>query len=227
MKKQPPAPEAGNPASPQPTVEPAGTVSAPPPPPGTAPPLPEPKRYPVTLDNFLCLMFPRLSGRSGQKYAIFRRYLAHCISIARRRCPRCGQTFSTSRVLLAHIRASDGDPLTDSSAVFDSQPPDPPPTKDAVDRSIAAWKANPMPDRAAFQCNARSFLDWYQKDQDEHIISVRSDAGKKSAAACKARAGASKQGPEKAGMEAAAKSKRDKRKGARPPFRKFLEALET
>ena len=41
----------------------------------TAPALPVPKRFPVSLDNFLNLLLPHLSGRSGEKHYLFRQYI--------------------------------------------------------------------------------------------------------------------------------------------------------
>ena len=54
----------------------ANPASVFPPEPAPTPVQPEPKRYPVTLDEFLKFMLPHLSGRTGEKYGLFREYLA-------------------------------------------------------------------------------------------------------------------------------------------------------
>lgn len=41
-----------------------------------APEIPRPKKFPVTLDKFLRLMLPKKRGRTGDKYSVYRAFLA-------------------------------------------------------------------------------------------------------------------------------------------------------
>lgn len=161
------------PASSSPTLAPPGP--------------PEPKRYPVTLDQFLLLMLPHLKGRTGERYGLFREYL---------------------RFRLRHPLPPDRiwawDNVPDNPIPFDScnprivpgidkpysaltpiktEPPEP--TADDVASRFGLWRSSGIPDPHSFLYHARAFLDWYRDRHAADIGAKRRAAGEKGRASQK------------------------------------------
>jgi hypothetical protein len=160
--------------NPQPPVEPE------------RPRLSEPKGYPVNLDEFLRLMLPHLSGRTGEKYSLFREYLKFrlrnpspppCVIRHHRHAPIEGTSFDC---LNPQVLPPTEGLLSGYSADKPDKPATPPePTKDDVDKRFALWQANPIPDRTSFHYHARYFRSWYETTHSAEIKAKRRAAGAK------------------------------------------------
>jgi len=184
---------------------------------------PEPKRYPVTLDEFLRLMLPRLIGRTGEMYGVFREYLDF-----RLRNPSPPDQYWDDKPLsrippnripfdCCHPRIV---PATEPfpSLTSDGKPGKPPvPTTDDVDKRFALWQSNPIPDCNSFHYHAGWFRNWYQTMHAATIREKRRAAGAKGLASEKRNKSKSE----------ADRRKPDKRKGARPPRDHLRQAIES
>lgn len=134
------------------------------------PPEPRPRRYPVSLDEFLGFMLPRyLSERTGERYGLFREYLAFRL----RNPTPPDQTFDWEHSALYAKTAPTFDcckprivPALDFPCSYSlekghlAKPTEP--TKDDVDRYFALWRANPIPDERSFEYHKRWFGGWFQ-----------------------------------------------------------------
>jgi hypothetical protein len=106
------------------------------------PPDPTPKSFPITLDKFLGLMLPKLKGRTGDKYHIFRQYLDYRNRNQDQHRPR----------LKAFFDEHEGDPV----------PPEP--TEGDIDQRFARWREVGIPNLEAFRYHAWEFRQWYRTD---------------------------------------------------------------
>ncbi len=147
--------------------------------------LPTPKGYPITLDNFLNLMVPKLKGRTGDRAALFRQYLKYrlrnpthppFVRAYERHVPVKGTTFDCLNPRITP-------PTMGVLMGFSAEKPDtlPEPTKDDVDNRVASWQATPIPDAPSYYYHARYFLDWYEriyeKTHQAEISKKRREAG--------------------------------------------------
>jgi hypothetical protein len=190
--------------------------------PRSKPALPTPTRYPVTLDNFLGLMLPRLSGRTGEKYSIFREYLRFRLSN-----PSFGDCLRTAAFFGSQIPTTAEpfdycDPRIDpvNSKPYTCDKPDQfntptGPTKEDVDKRFTLWKTRGIPDYRSFLYHADLFLRWYQQWHHAEISERRRAAGANGLASPK----------RKKNKSHADSSKPDKRKGARPPKDRLRQTL--
>jgi hypothetical protein len=185
-----------------------------PPPPGQVQPVPpQPKRYPVTRDKFLGLVLPKLSGRTGDKYSLFREYLK----------------FRLLNPAPPSFLWADELPGGGSSGIFYdfskpqidrifSRPPKypPQPTKDDVDELFANWSANSIPDSTSFRCHYRLFRVWYEIAHAAEVSAKHRAAGAKGL----------KSQMSKKNKSQSASGKQDKRKGARPHKEQLAEVAQ-
>lgn len=141
-------------------------------------PEPEPKSYPVTLDKFLRLMVPHLTGRTGEKYGLFREYLAYRLrnpsppnSIwAYDSKPKNPIPFDCLNPQIV--------PAIDDLASYSLQNPKPAklePTKENVDRYFALWNTKGIPDRNSFHYHKRWFRDWYQTKHATELSAAKAE----------------------------------------------------
>lgn len=138
---------------------------------------PEPKRYPVKLDEFLALMLPHLSGRSGDKYNLFREYLRFRL----RNPSPPAKTWAHGSVPPGAVDFDCCHPrivpkienMFSYSAQGQSQKPEP--TKDDVDRYFAIWRTQGIPDRSSFHYHARYFRAWYQTKHAAETSTSKAD----------------------------------------------------
>ncbi|HEY5345963.1 MAG TPA: hypothetical protein VIK62_06425 [Verrucomicrobiae bacterium] len=93
----------------------------------------EPKRYPITRDDFCRLVLPKLNGRTGERASIIKTWLSHDLAM--------------SRWMVTDQKS----PISDFT-----------PTKSEVDDAFAEMQRKPM-DYPAYRLRAYSFLEWYQK----------------------------------------------------------------
>jgi hypothetical protein len=174
-------------------------LTNPPPPPAPAEPaVPQPKHYPVTLDQFLRLMLPRLTGRTGERYALFREYLRFRL---RHPLPPA-QKWAWDNVPDNPIPFDSCNPRIvpgidePYSAEGSAKPETVVPTVEDVVNRFALWQSNPIPDLQSFRYHSKAFRDWYQKHHADEVSAKRRAAGLKG--------------------HASNSSNPDKRKGARP-----------
>jgi len=173
----------------------ANPASVFPPEPTPTPSLSEPQRYPVTLDKFLQLMLPELSGRTGEKYGTFREYLAFRL----RNPSPPSESWDREHSELYAKTAPAFDccnprivPAFDHLRSYSSEKGEPAkpaePTKDDVVRYVTLWRTKGIPDRKSFLYHERWFRDWYDRTHHADIKSKRRDAGAKGRASQKAKA---------------------------------------
>ena len=176
---------------------PASVFPEPPPAPAV-PALPEPKRYPVSIDEFLRLMLPSLSGRTGDKYGLFREYLAFRLQNPSRpdsiwADPVPGWNIPADRIPFDCCNPRIVPGTEKPYSVHDIKPAKPPaPTKDDVDRYFALWRANPIPNQHSFLYHARGFRDWYQTMHAAEVSIAHRAAGAKGLASKKRKSKKSK-----------------------------------
>ena len=102
----------------------------------------------MTLDKLLSLCLPRLSGRTGEKYNLYRQFIS--------------ASLMWERWKLA------GD---------NSKPPaDFTPTKDEVDAQLAKDKSRPFSQWESIQCR-HAFLEWYRTQHPATVSSGRRVGG--------------------------------------------------
>jgi len=181
-----------------------------------------PKRFPVKLDDFLRLMLPHLSGRTAEKFGIFREYLKFrlrnpsrppFVKAHDRHGPMEGTTFDCLNPRV--VPPTEGLLLGYSAEKPDKPATPPEPTKDDVDKRFALWQANPIPDRDSFYYHAGCFRSWYETTHSAEISAKRRASGAKGLA--------KKREKNKSHADS---SNADKRKGARPPIDRLRQALQ-
>jgi hypothetical protein len=186
------------------------------PPPLVQPVLPKPRRYPVELDDFLRLVLPNLSGRTGDKYGLFRDYLKFRLLNA---IPPPSLWFDE---LVGSGVVSFGRNYFDFASphivkIFSKPSKNPPePTKEDVDKLFAIWNTNSIPDSTSFRCHFRLFRAWYG-------VFHTAEVSKKRSAAAVISHNSQKREKSKSHPDSV---KRDGRKGARPPRERLRQALE-
>jgi hypothetical protein len=136
---------------------------------------PEPNSYPVTLDQFLKLMLPHFSGRTGEKFFIFRQYLAFRLrnplppaSVwAWDQIPQNPIAFDclNPRIVPGITKACSSQELEKRESAE--------PNKDDVDRYLALWKTQPVPDATSFAYHSLAFQKWYANYHTSRISAVR------------------------------------------------------
>lgn len=136
-----------------------------------------PKRFPVTLDQFLKLMLPERIGRAVDRYYLFRKYLAYRLCNPRRPPMECHP--------VNDHRCVDWDWLHPEVARV---PPDSyschgvprlengEPTKEFVDKYFTLWREKPIPDARSFSYHATGFREWYREGVAEELSLKRRDA---------------------------------------------------
>jgi hypothetical protein len=140
-----------------------------------SPPEPEPKKYPVKMDEFVRLVLPKLTGRTAEQGDVFRRYLKHrlrkpsppWIVWDREHTPKNPTPFDCCdpQVIIAGCDDLTGLPIL---------APPIEPTKDAVDQYFARWNNKGIPNRDSFLYHKRWFCDWYDRTHP-----AESSAGKR------------------------------------------------
>jgi hypothetical protein len=102
--------------------------------------LPMPERYPVTLDQFLRLLLPKLKGRTFDQFATYREYLRIMEAVRRK----------------ATARTNGEDPDNLQVEAFA-------PTKEEVDAMLAERRAKPFESELAYKDAAFGFAKWYSR----------------------------------------------------------------
>jgi hypothetical protein len=164
-------------------------LTKPQPPPVETPSILIPKAYPVTLDKFLGLVLPRLSGRRGDKYHIFRGYLRYCL---------CHPDYEEGPVHISRhdpflFDGSNPEPFVENYPLTDPRTahysPEHPPDDNAVEKLFKFWRENPISNPRSFHYHASRFLNWfsdcYLKEHAAEVSAAHSAAAVKSHASLK------------------------------------------
>src|ERR1035437_3548200 len=172
-------------------------------------------------------MLPRLKGRPGERYGIFREYLPFRLRNPSRPsmlwpnenkdAPDLPPFDCCNPQILPALEKS---PYSYSAEARDTgplctyvaKPALIEPSKDDVDAYFARWQSTPIPNRDSFNYHREAFLDWFQKHHLTQVSNARRTAG------TKGNAGKRK--------DHSAIGKPDGRKGARPNRVKFQQVLK-
>jgi len=126
------------------------------------PPLPKPRRYPVKLDEFLRIMLPRLSGRTGEKFSVFREYVCYCLA---------NPAYDKGPWYHNHLDpylydGSSPKPFIEDYPLTNPRtsryPTQNPPDEDNVVKLFAFWRGNTIPDPQSFRYHLQRFGEWYK-----------------------------------------------------------------
>jgi hypothetical protein len=123
--------------------------------------IPTPKKYPVSLDKFLSIVLPTLSGRSAEKYGLFREYLRFRLKNPLRP-PKILSPSEVSRRGLPPFDCCSPRIVPGVRPLFSSEPVSEP-TKDDVDEKFALWRREPIPDKLSYEFHFRAFRSWYKQ----------------------------------------------------------------
>lgn len=182
---------------------------------------PKPKGYPVKLDEFLRLVLPHLSGRTAVKNDLFREYLKFRL---RNSSPPNGEwddkmpghNIPADRIPFdcCHPRIVPATRDRYLAVTLNTPNNTPEPTKDDVDKRLALWQTNPIPDPNSFYYHVHWFRSWYQTVHTADVSAKRRASGAK---------GLVKNREKKKGRSES--NNPDKRKGARPHRKKEFQKI--